>query len=119
MATLNKRQQTKNPLKCEICAKEFKSNKSTKNHFNIIHKLMKENQCNILINTTKHNNEIVKQRLSCIPIHITDDDFPLDTYELIVKLLDANNQSLDDYKDLLDILGILGVNDFASRIVKS
>ena len=40
----------------------------------------KENQCTILINTTKHNNEIVKQRLSCIPIHITDDDFPLDGF---------------------------------------
>ena len=26
-----------------------------------------------------------------------------DTYELIVKLLDANNQSLDNYKDLLDM----------------
>jgi len=28
-----------------------------------------------------------------------------DTYELIEKLLDANNQSLDNYKDLLDMFG--------------
>ena len=32
-----------------------------------------ENKCNILINTSRLNNEIVKQRLSCIPICITDD----------------------------------------------
>jgi DNA-directed RNA polymerase subunit L len=31
-----------------------------------------ENKCNILINTSRLNNEIVKQRLSCIPICITD-----------------------------------------------
>ena len=32
---------------CEICGKEFKSNIGLKNHFNVIHKLMKEHQCNI------------------------------------------------------------------------
>jgi len=31
-----------------------------------------ENKCNILINTSRLNNEIVKQRLSCIPICISD-----------------------------------------------
>lgn len=62
----------------------------------------KENQCTILINTTKHNNEIVKQRLSCIPIHITDDDFPLDTYELIVEKENNTNNTIyvttEDFK---------------------
>ena len=41
------RQQQQNPLKCEICDKEFKSNSGLKNHFNLVHKLMKENQCKI------------------------------------------------------------------------
>lgn len=35
----------------------------------------KKNQAKIEINTSRFNNEIVKQRLSCIPIHITDIDF--------------------------------------------
>ena len=41
------RQQQINTLRCEICDKEFKSNNGLKNHFNIVHKLMKEPQCNI------------------------------------------------------------------------
>ena len=35
------------------------------------------NKANITINTTRLNNEILKQRLSCIPIHITDLQMPL------------------------------------------
>jgi len=31
-------------------------------------------------NTTRLNNEILKQRLACIPIHITDPAFPIDDY---------------------------------------
>jgi DNA-directed RNA polymerase subunit L len=31
-----------------------------------------ENKSNFIINTTRYNNEILKQRLSCIPIHIND-----------------------------------------------
>jgi hypothetical protein len=31
-----------------------------------------KNRSTILTNTTRLNNEILKQRLSCIPIHITD-----------------------------------------------
>lgn len=34
-----------------------------------------ENKANIMINTSRLNNEIVKQRLSCIPICITDTNF--------------------------------------------
>ena len=51
MAGLNEfRQQLQNSLKCEICDEEFESNKGLKNHFNIVHKLMKEPQCNICQN---------------------------------------------------------------------
>jgi DNA-directed RNA polymerase alpha subunit len=31
-----------------------------------------QNKANIILNTTRLNNEILKQRLSCIPIHIKD-----------------------------------------------
>ena len=37
-----------------------------------------ENQANIMINTTRFNNEILKPRLSCIPIHIQDLETPLE-----------------------------------------
>jgi DNA-directed RNA polymerase subunit L len=42
-----------------------------------------ENKASILVNTTRLNNEILKQRLSCIPIHIRDiESFPLKNYQL-------------------------------------
>ena len=44
-----------------------------------------KNKCVIHSNTTKLNNEIIKQRLSCVPIHITDLTLPLENYKLIVK----------------------------------
>ena len=51
MADLNKlREQQQNPLKCEICDREFKSNNTLKKHFNIVHRLIKEHQCNICQN---------------------------------------------------------------------
>ena len=52
MANLN------NPFKCEICDKEFKSNNGLKNHFNIVHKLMKERRCNICQKVFKLTNEL-------------------------------------------------------------
>ena len=44
-----------------------------------------ENNCTILKNTSRFNNEIIKQRLSCVPIHITDFSIPLENYLLIVN----------------------------------
>jgi DNA-directed RNA polymerase subunit L len=42
-----------------------------------------ENKATILVNTTRLNNEILKQRLSCIPIHIREvETFPLKNYQL-------------------------------------
>jgi len=49
-----------------------------------------ENQCNILINTTRLHNEILKHRLSCIPIHITELELLPDNYVLEV---DVNNET--------------------------
>lgn len=49
-----------------------------------------KNKCNIISNTCGLNNEIVKHRLSCIPIHIKDvEDFPLKNY--IMELNVENN----------------------------
>jgi len=45
------------------------------------------NKCNIIANTSRLNNEIIKQRLSCIPIHIKDiRDFPLKNYIMEVNI---------------------------------
>jgi DNA-directed RNA polymerase subunit L len=41
-----------------------------------------KNKCNISINTTRLNNEIIKQRLSCIPICIPDLEINLKDYLL-------------------------------------
>ena len=45
-----------------------------------------ENKCDITKNTTRFNNEILKQRLSCIPIHITDLSIPLEQYRVEVSV---------------------------------
>jgi DNA-directed RNA polymerase alpha subunit/DNA-directed RNA polymerase subunit L len=42
-----------------------------------------KNDCEFEINTSRFNHEILKQRLSCIPIHITDiEGFPYEQYVL-------------------------------------
>ena len=50
-----------------------------------------ENLATITKNTSRMNNEIVKQRLSCIPIVIDDMDFPIDTYILEVNETNASD----------------------------
>ena len=45
-----------------------------------------KNDAEFLINTTRFNNEILKQRLSCIPIHIDDMDTPIEDYLLEVDM---------------------------------
>ena len=42
------------------------------------------NLVDFVINTSRMNNELIKQRISCIPIHIVDPDFPIKDY--IVEL---------------------------------
>lgn len=46
-------------------------------------------------NTTRLNNEIIKQRLSCIPIHIVDETIDLDDY--IVELNERNDTNAVKY----------------------
>lgn len=50
-----------------------------------------ENKANITVNTSRLNNEILKQRLSCIPIHITDLEMPLQNY-----IMEVNVENLTD-----------------------
>jgi DNA-directed RNA polymerase alpha subunit len=45
-----------------------------------------QNKATILVNTTRLNNEIIKQRLSCIPIHISDLQMPIKNYLLEVDV---------------------------------
>ena len=48
------------------------------------------NNANFEINTTRMNNELLKQRLSCIPIFI-DIDFPIKDYMLVVDKQNKTN----------------------------
>ena len=51
-----------------------------------------DNKCDIEINTTRLNNEILKQRLSCIPIHIKDLTLPLSQYLVSVDRKNMSNE---------------------------
>ena len=48
-----------------------------------------ENQAEFITNTSRFNNEILKQRLGCIPIHIPDLKMPYD--ELLVEIHKKND----------------------------
>jgi len=60
-----------------------------------------ENKIDIKINTTRLNNELIKQRLSCIPIHIKDTNFPIDNY--IIEIDKINNSDYIQYVTTNDI----------------
>ena len=49
-----------------------------------------ENKVHIQTNTTRMNNELIKQRMSCIPIYITDTSTPIERYKV---MLDKQNDS--------------------------
>ena len=63
-----------------------------------------ENTCNITANTSRLNNEIIKQRLGCIPICINDIDFPVKNYLLEV-----------DVENKTDTVMIVTTKDFKIR----
>lgn len=54
-----------------------------------------QNRSEILVNTTRMNNELLKQRLSCIPIHIQDTAFPIDDY--VVEINRRNDSDMIEY----------------------
>ena len=49
-----------------------------------------QNKVTFLTNTSRMNNEILKQRLNCIPIHIKDMNFPYQNYSVV---LDVSNDT--------------------------
>lgn len=60
-----------------------------------------ENKVNISINTTRLNNELIKQRISCIPIHIQDTSTPIENY--IIMIDKKNTGDVIDYVTTKDI----------------
>lgn len=50
-----------------------------------------ESNCEIIKNTSKFNNEIIKQRLSCIPIHLKDTSLDVSNYTLILNVKNDTN----------------------------
>ena len=50
-----------------------------------------ENKATIYTNTTRLNNELIKQRLSCIPIYITDTEFPYQDYLVEINIKNDTN----------------------------
>jgi len=67
-----------------------------------------ENKSLIYTNTSRLNNEIIKQRLSCIPIHINDIAFPIEDY-----ILDVNE------KNNTDTIKIVTTEDFKIKNIKN
>ena len=67
-----------------------------------------KNNATIDINTTRFNNEIIKQRLSCIPINIEDSNFPIDEYIMIV-----------DKKNTTDSIIYITSEDFQIKNIKT
>ena len=63
-----------------------------------------DNQCNIQVNTTRLHNEILKHRLSCIPIHMRELDILPNNYVLD---LDVENDT--------DSMRIITTKDFKIR----
>lgn len=82
-------------------------------------------------NTTRLNNEIIKQRLSCIPIHIVDETINLDDY--VVEIDEENdtntikyvtsehfkikNIKTDKYLERKEVQRIFPKNDFTNEYI--
>ena len=58
-----------------------------------------ESKCTVLKNTTRLNNEILKQRLSCIPIHMSSTTINFDNYEEFY--LEVNVENTSDTKMII------------------
>lgn len=58
-----------------------------------------ESKCTVFKNTTRLNNEIIKQRLSCIPIHMSSSTINFDNYEDFY--LEVNVENTSDTKMII------------------
>jgi len=55
----------------------------------------KENRVDIKVNKSRLNNELIKQRVSCIPIHITNVyDFPYQNYVVELDVINDTNANI-------------------------
>jgi DNA-directed RNA polymerase subunit L len=68
-------------LQCEIQVPCFKSESNEEKH-----------KCQIVVNTTRFTNEVIKQRLSCVPIYIKDTKINAENYILEI---DVKNSTKD------------------------
>lgn len=59
----------------------------------------KESKCSVITNTTRLNNEIIKQRLSCIPINMSSTTINFDNYEQFY--LEINVENTTDTKMII------------------
>ena len=50
------------------------------------------NRATFHVNTSRHHNEILKQRLSCIPIHVSDPEFDYKEYYCEINVKNAEEQ---------------------------
>ena len=50
-----------------------------------------ESKVNIITNTSRFNNEIMKQRIGCIPIHISDSEFPINEYSVELNIINTTD----------------------------
>ena len=58
--------------------------------------------CSIDKNTSRLTNEIIKQRLDCVPLHINDMDFPYDqysSYNVVTKVAFSNTIDINKSKE--------------------
>ena len=91
-----------------------------------------ENKATILANTSRLNNEIIKQRLSCIPIYIKDvNEFPLKNYFLEVNIENTSDtimyvttkdfkikdKTTDKYLDETKTREIFPANDYTGYFI--
>ena len=76
------------------------------------------NQCKITTNTGRLHNEIIKQRLSCIPIHLTDLDLLPEKYELEVKVEKVQSQEAQSVDACFAFVGLLLVHSKAGLLKK-
>ena len=68
-----------------------------------------ENKVQIETNTTRMNNELIKQRLSCVPIHISDTSTPIQNY-----IIEAEKHNDGDVIDFLTT-GDLKIKDIGTQ----
>jgi DNA-directed RNA polymerase alpha subunit len=74
-----------------------------------------DNQCTIHTNTTRLHNEILKHRLSCIPVHVTDLEVLPDNYILELDVVNDTDTTrivtTEDFRGTVEIKrGILCSN---------